>query len=97
MAGVLIGASAAIVFIAIVTVASELYAPLEAWLASVFFHHWIGKGVLAMIVFVVVSALSNRRETRIADIVNFTAILFWLSLLSAFAIAGFFGYEVFIK
>jgi hypothetical protein len=45
--------------------------------------------------FVIVGMLSNKQQMKIADLANLTAILFWVSLLSALAIAGFFGYEVF--
>lgn len=96
-ANMLIGASVAVVFIAAATIGGELYMPIKDWLASIFSHHWIGKGVLAMLVFIVASGLSNRRETRITDIEDFIAMLFWISFLSALAIAGFFGYEVFLK
>jgi preprotein translocase subunit SecY len=40
-----------VIFIAIATVLSELYHPFKSWLAETFTHHWIGKGVLAVIVF----------------------------------------------
>lgn len=93
----LIGASFAIAFIAAVTIGGELYTPIKDWLAAVFSHHWIGKGVLAMTVFIFASILSNKRQVAIADIAGLTAMLFWVSLLSALAIAGFFGYEVFFK
>ena len=96
-ANMLIGASVAIVFIAIATIASELYVPFKNWLAGVFFHHWIGKGALAMIVFIVVSLLSNKHQAQVSELAKLSSTLFWVSLLSALAVAGFFGYEVFLK
>ncbi|MBI2046170.1 MAG: hypothetical protein HYT28_02020 [Parcubacteria group bacterium] len=96
-ANILIGASVAVVFIAVVTIGGELYTPIKDWLAGVFSHHWIGKGILTMLVFVIASILPYTREATVASLARLTAVLFFISLCSALAIAGFFGYEIFIK
>lgn len=97
MTNMLCGAILAITFIAFATIGAELYIPFKNWLAATFSHHWIGKGVLAMLIFLVVSTVSSKHENSIADVARLTAILFFISLLSALAIAGFIGYEAFIK
>lgn len=39
------------------TIAAELNSPLKNWLAATFSHHWIGKGVIGVVVLVVVGGL----------------------------------------
>lgn len=96
MTNILRGAILAITFIAFVTIGAELYIPFKNWLVAVFSHHWIGKGVLAMLIFLVVGVIPAKHENS-ADVARLVAILFFISLLSAVAIAGFIGYEAFIK
>lgn len=97
MTNILCGAIIAIAFIAFATIGAELYAPFKDWLAATFSHHWIGKGILAALTFLVVSVIPAKHENSVADIVRLVAILFFVSLLSALAIVGFIGYEAFIK
>lgn len=92
----LYGACIAIVFIAFATIGAELYAPFKNWLAATFSHHWIGKGILAMLIFLVVSVIPAKHEKSLADATCLVAVLFFVSLLSALVIAGFIGYEAFI-
>ena len=46
-----ISAVIAIVFITFAVIFGELYKPFKNWLAGVFNHHWIGKGVIAAAIF----------------------------------------------
>ncbi len=41
--------------ITLLTIAAELNAPLKDWLKQVFSHHWIGKSVIALAVFLIFS------------------------------------------
>lgn len=50
-------AAATIVGLVVLILAAELSAPTKRWLASVFSHHWIGKGVLAVLFFVVMTVV----------------------------------------
>ncbi len=92
-----ISAGLAIVVIAVLTIVGELYKPLKSWLADIFTHHWVGKGVISFIGFYIVGyilslVVSDRRDTE-SRILFF---LFWISLLSTLAITGFYYYETFM-
>lgn len=47
------GAIAAVIFITVITIAADLYLPLKEWLKNIFSHHWIGKGILSIVIFIV--------------------------------------------
>lgn len=48
-----------IVYIPLITVAGELYPPLKDFLKSVFWHHWLGKSVVLVILFITVALISG--------------------------------------
>ncbi len=56
------GAFAASSLLAILVIAAELVQPFKAFLASVFSHHWIGKGVLITVAFVIVGYTYKKNE-----------------------------------
>ena len=43
----------AIVFIVFATIFGELYSPFKDWLKVIFNHHWIGKGIISIVIFYV--------------------------------------------
>ena len=43
----------AVVLVTVLTVAGELYAPLKNHLKDTLYHHWVGKGVWASVLFLV--------------------------------------------
>ncbi len=86
------------IFIAVVTIAGELLPPLKGWLKETFFHHWIGKGVLSILLFFALATLdymyvSGKKEVSVASALM---ILFWVSFIAVFSILGFYLYEVFL-
>lgn len=92
-----ISAGLAIITIALLTIVADLYKPLKSWLALTFTHHWIGKGVISFVGFYVVGYVlsffvSDNRD-KVATVLFG---LFWVSLLSALAITGFYYYETFL-
>lgn len=92
-----ISAGLAIVTIVVLTIAGELHKPLKNWLAGVFVHHWIGKGVISFLGFYIVGYIlsffvSDNKDKETAILFG----LFWVSLLSALAIFGFYYYETFL-
>jgi len=82
--------------ILVMTLGSELYSPSKAWLAATFGHHWIGKGILSIVVFLVVIALSYSRLTKAErSMATWSNRLFATVILVTVIIIGFFTYEFF--
>jgi len=77
------------VMLAALIVSAEEVPALKDWLKQTFYHHWLGKSVLALGLFTVVSlALRLRRDIpRLSTIILIEAIVVFLSVGS---IAGFF-------
>lgn len=46
------------VFVVLVTILAELFSGLKNWLAESHGHHWVGKGIWTMILFVIFSFAS---------------------------------------
>ena len=94
-----ISAVFAVIFVTIITVAADLAPALKAWLASIFSHHWIGKGVIASAIFVLFCLLltifgkSQDDETLAAQIQLLNAA----TAAGALIIFAFFIYETFWK
>lgn len=91
----IIGAIIAIVFVAAITIFAELVLPIKDFLKNTFSHHWIGKGVVAAGIFVIITAFGLMLPTRI----NERKISFWLwslialTIISFLALTSFFIYE----
>lgn len=77
------------VMLAALIVGAEEIPALKNWLKATFYHHWLGKGALSLIVFAAVSlAFRSTRDTpRLSTIVTVEAIAV---ILAAVVIAWFF-------
>ncbi len=51
-----------IIFISAITIAADLYSPLKDWLKETFSHHWIGKGIIASVLWMAIAVLPVRKE-----------------------------------
>lgn len=47
----------AILFITVITISGELLPPIKDWLKQTLFHHWVGKGVLGLLLWVLIAPL----------------------------------------
>lgn len=101
-----ISAVVTIVFITAITIAGELYKvvgadgkmvnPIKDYLKALHGHHWVGKGVWAVALFVILSCilyftLRNKKDDR--SIAWTLSLLTWALILGTLAIFGFFTYE----
>lgn len=89
------GAIVASAFIAGATIGGELYKPFKDWLAGTFYHHWVGKGVLAVLIFLAVAfvhgfIVKHPTEERVRKSL---LVLFGVLVLSSLSILLFFLYE----
>lgn len=92
----IVSAIVAIVFITTITIWSELFKPIKNWLAETFSHHWVGKGVVSVILFIVVGFLLHGVFKKNDNGIKFWLyVLFWVTLLGTVAITGFYIYEAF--
>ena len=90
-----LGAIGAVIFITIITIAADLYLPLKGWLKNVFSHHWVGKSVLAGVIFFAISFLTLFLPIRAEEekIIKALRLLIWITIFGVLAITGFFIYE----
>lgn len=94
---VIIAAALAVLFITALTLASELFPPLTAWLKAAFSHHWIGKSVLSVVFFagaffaLFYSNIADRRLSKMT--VRKASIALAASVVIGFALV--FSYFVF--
>lgn len=93
----IISAIVAIIFIPISVILGELYKPFKDWLKNIFYHHWIGKGVIAFVIFYFFGFLKYFKSKDNEDvIVKMLKVLFWITFIGTLAIISFYLYEYFI-
>ncbi|MBS3174420.1 hypothetical protein J4440_00905 [Candidatus Woesearchaeota archaeon] len=80
------------VLITLMTIFGELYKPLKDFLAKIGTHHWIGKGITALIFFIILYlALTKLDEKKFSEkSLYFTLVM---SLILGFIIFIFFIWE----
>lgn len=87
----------AIVFITISVILGEIYKPFKDWLKNTFYHHWIGKGVIAIIIFYFFGFLGYFKSRDNEDvIIKMLKVLFWITVVGTLTIISFYLYEYFI-
>ncbi len=89
------GAISAVVFVTAATIVGEFVPVFKNWLKTMFTHHWIGKGVLAVVVFWVVIYVSYKMIGRDSDedLAKNFHLLSVIAAICAFLLLGFFIYE----
>ena len=80
-------ASVVIALIAVFTILSELFSPVKGFFAM-FGHHWIGKSVLALVLFGILYLLFSKSAEDIEE--NSVWWLIGTVVLSGLAIVGFY-------
>jgi len=94
------GAIVAAIFVVLVTILGELLAPLKNFLKEQHHHHWVGKGIWTVSIFIIVAVLfcpSTRRKFFANDqIAQWVTVLSWIMILGSVILFGFFLYEYLI-
>lgn len=93
--GVIIAAISAVIFITALTIIGDLYPPLKNLLKEEHYHHWIGKGVWATILFVLVTLgyAVFTKEPQPGMTARLLKLLSWTVIACTFALIFFFVYE----
>ena len=82
-----------VVVVTALTVAAEMSASLKDGLKQWFFHHWVGKGIIALVVFLLFAYVMPLRVKKpLSEVVN------WLTMLTVacgIVIFLFFTWEFF--
>jgi uncharacterized membrane protein SirB2 len=86
----------AIVFVGVATILAELYKPFKDWLAETFYHHWMGKGIIMIVIFYLLGFIGFRASGEEDKMISMSRILFWTALIWILAITGFYLYEYII-
>lgn len=90
-----LSASLAILFITGFTLVDEKTPAVRAWLTATFTHHWVGKSVLGLLVFlvawVILRALPVQAEER--QVVVYAKLLTLVTIFSTAALVVFFAIE----
>ncbi len=83
-----IAAIAASVMLAFLIVSAEEIPDLKNWLKSTFYHHWLGKGALAILLFTVTAVIFRKSDaTGLSRFIVAETVLVAVSVL---VITGFF-------
>lgn len=94
----LFGAIVSIIFLTILIVVADLEPAVKSWLKATFSHHWVGKGLLATIVFFVSGAFFLGGGPRSEhDHAKVGQALYVTTISSSIVLLIFFLYEAFVK
>ena len=95
--GIIIGAISAVIFITLLTIIGELFPPLKTLLKDAHHHHWVGKGIWATILFVIVASVYYfiKKIDTSDSTTRFMRALAWTLIFSALTLFLFFVYEFF--
>lgn len=85
----------AIVFVTAITVIADTYTPLKDWLKATFFHHWLGKGDIALALFVAVTTILYVLPQKSTDPTRMLHALAYASILGTIVLIAFFVAEAY--
>lgn len=86
---VAIASTVTFLMLAVLIVGAEKAPDLKNWLKVTFYHHWLGKGALALILFTAISLLA-RFKSDTANVSRYIFLEACVLALSVCVIAGFF-------
>ncbi|MEK6839499.1 MAG: hypothetical protein AABX72_01035 [Nanoarchaeota archaeon] len=81
----------AVIAITFMTIYAEMNETFKNWLKETFFHHWVGKGVLALILFFIVAHIIKIKTKR--ETISLINILIVSTIICSLLILGFFVWE----
>lgn len=81
-----------LIYIPLITIGGELYKPLKDFLKNTFWHHWLGKSVILIALFILAALVFQKSSEKENDSQKIITIIV-LSLLGGSAIFIFFVFE----
>lgn len=81
-----------IILITIMTIAAELSTGFKDFLVNIFWHHWIGKGIIALLIFFLIRFLYNGEDK---DVYKLTKSTIAITVLGGLAIFLFYVFHFF--
>lgn len=85
-----IAAIVSIIYIPLITIIAELFSPLKDFLKNVFWHHWLGKSIILLFLFIATASIASLfKKNDDKPLLSITC----LSFISALAILLFFMVE----
>src|SRR3989338_306289 len=90
-----IAAIVTLVYIPLITILSELVKPVNDFLKKIFWHHWVGKGVILILLYAVIAGIlsTHRFEDTAESDRKFIAVLSLLMILGGLSIFIFFSFD----
>lgn len=81
-----------VIMISLMTIVAELNKGFKTWLATTFSHHWIGKGIISVIVFIIISLLFTPvlKGKEIKSLTRLTVITVVIIFIGFLAIGGYY-------
>lgn len=90
-------ASVTIVFIMAITITADFQPAFKDWLKETFTHHWVGKGILAVVIFILAAHFtrpSSDDEALLARALNGTVRT---AVFCSVVLFGLYVYEAFFR
>lgn len=86
-----------IFFITAVTILADLLPSLKNWLKASFSHHWIGKGFLAAILFLLLMGLFSKiqRQPENGTTGGYLRFVSYFAIACVIILFGFFAFEAY--
>lgn len=93
-----VGATVTVALVTLLIVVADLTPAVKDWLKATFSHHWIGKGVIGIIIFFASGlAVASGRPKNEDELAKAVASLFLVTIAGMVVLTVFFGYEAFVK
>lgn len=93
-----VGAIVTIIALTLLIVWADLMPTVKDWLKATFSHHWVGKGVIAVIIFFVSGLIASAGQPKTDDqLAGAVKRLFVTSMVGMSILTVFFFYEAFLK
>lgn len=87
-----IGIIASTVVTTVITIWAELVPALKTWLGSTFLHHWVGKSIIGLSLFVIIVliGLVRKKEASAESQAHLIRLTTWVVILSSVVLFGYY-------